>query len=518
MTEAAVGGDWVLTARPAPEAVAPANASSTATASAGRGPRSSRWTRARQAAARAPPPALPRGAALPPRSPTRRSSSSSRAQAAPSGPRRCASGRVGLVSRPACGAGRPALRRVDPRGPRDAGPRTASTARSRNLGAEGCGSCCPTSPARGQRARRTWSATVARDLVGKARIACLAFDRLPWASPAALGGRRPPRAGPRAPVRPGRRPRHTALGPSATTWGLGIDPTARPRARRSCVACSRKPLCRIHRFVDASNLLAPDARALRRLRPRPHRRAARVTLGHADEGLRASRGRLGRGRPSSPTARARSATRPPTRTHADRPARRALVVLTSRPPWRTRRSPLLDSVTRRSCARAAEGDGTTGRAVTDKTSSPEPTASLEAPLELSGASWGRARRGSTSGQREFRRFGSAGACAAPAHLRSAPPRASRDQWLFLREPPHALAVRRDRRCSAPSSRPRPTDCLRPPPRSRGSSGRSPLRRRRSRRRRDPLRDAVLLLRGHRAGPRRGVQAHRRRGLSPRRRA
>jgi DNA/RNA-binding domain of Phe-tRNA-synthetase-like protein len=177
------------------------------------------------------------------------------------------------------------------------------------LGAEGLRIVLPEEPGApgpGLDLAESWSATVARDLAGKLRVALLAFDRLTVGeSPAALceeGDRTAQdlvrQYGPEAV--PGDIP---ALRPVRDLYkGLGIDPT---RTRPSSEALLRrvlagKPLYRINSLVDALNLCS-----LRTLVPFGAYDRARIAgplvvrLGHAGEGYEGiARGRISvEGRP-----------------------------------------------------------------------------------------------------------------------------------------------------------------------------------------------------------------------------
>lgn len=149
----------------------------------------------------------------------------------------------------------------------------------------------PGAPGPGLDLQDSWSATVAPDLVGRLRIACLAFDRLTVGeSPAALGEEGDRLAqdlvrqyGPAAV--PADIP---ALRPVRELYrGLGIDPT---KTRPSSEALLRrvlagKPLYRINSLVDALNLCS-----LRTLVPFGAYDRARIAgplvvrLGHPGEG------------------------------------------------------------------------------------------------------------------------------------------------------------------------------------------------------------------------------------------
>ena len=172
------------------------------------------------------------------------------------------------------------------------------------LGAEGLRIVLPDEPGApgpGLDLAETWSATISRDLVGKLRLACLAFDRLTVGeSPAALceeGDRLAQELvrqhGPDAVPAdiPGLKPARELY------RGLGIDPT---KTRPSSEALLRrvlagKPLYRINSLVDALNLCS-----LRTLVPFGAYDRARIAgplvvrLGNPGEGYEG----IGRGRVS----------------------------------------------------------------------------------------------------------------------------------------------------------------------------------------------------------------------------
>jgi DNA/RNA-binding domain of Phe-tRNA-synthetase-like protein/ureidoglycolate hydrolase len=190
------------------------------------------------------------------------------------------------------------LEALETAGPAD---RLDRAAVSECLGAEGLRIVLPDEPGApgpGLDLAESWSATVARDLVGKLRIACLAFDRLTVGeSPAALGEEGDRLAqdlvrqyGQEAPGDV------AALKPVRDLYkGLGIDPT---KTRPSSEALLRrvlagKPLYRINSLVDALNLCS-----LRTLVPFGAYDRARIAgplvvrTGHAGEGYEG----IGRGR------------------------------------------------------------------------------------------------------------------------------------------------------------------------------------------------------------------------------